>query len=298
MTEAHALSTTSYTPHQRVPLKAHPHFSEKWLQQRISEDPAILGLGDLEVKDLERRQAGGGRLDMLLVDTESNTRYEVEIQLGATDESHIIRTIEYWDLERRRYQQYNHVAVIVAEQITSRFFNVISLFNGFIPIIAIQIQAIQVNDAMTLVATTVLDRATMAIEEEDTPGEARDRPYWESKGSKTTLELTDQLLAIIRGSEPSVSLKYNKNYIGLQKAGLAYNFVSFRPKKNHVIVEFKLPASDELVEQVEAAGIEVMAYHTRWGLFRISVSQQTIADNKDLLGELARRALETYSGGV
>ena len=25
--------------------------------------------------------------------------YEKEIQLGATDESHIIRTVEYWDIE-------------------------------------------------------------------------------------------------------------------------------------------------------------------------------------------------------
>ncbi len=33
---------------------------------------------------------------------------------------------------------YDHTAVIVAEDITSRFLNVISLFNGTIPIIAIQ----------------------------------------------------------------------------------------------------------------------------------------------------------------
>jgi hypothetical protein len=31
--------------------------------------------------------------DDLLSDPESNTRYGVEIQLGATDEAHIIRTI-------------------------------------------------------------------------------------------------------------------------------------------------------------------------------------------------------------
>ena len=58
------------------------------------------------------------------------TRYEVEIQLGPTDESHIIRTIEYWEIERRRYPQYEHVAVIVAEDVTSRFLNVINLLNG------------------------------------------------------------------------------------------------------------------------------------------------------------------------
>ncbi len=56
------------------------------------------------------------------------------MQLGATDESHIIRTSEYWDIERRKYPQYDHTAVIVAEDITSRFLNVVGLFNGFIPI--------------------------------------------------------------------------------------------------------------------------------------------------------------------
>ena len=89
------------------------------------------------VRSQERNQPKVGRLDLLLEDPDSGTRYEIESQLGTVDESHIIRTIEYWDLERRRYPQYDHVAVIVAEEITSRFFNVIGLFNGFIPLIAI-----------------------------------------------------------------------------------------------------------------------------------------------------------------
>ena len=122
-----------YIKPERVWLKAHPDLNEKWLQDRISEDPSLLGLGDLVLRDRERPQAGAGRLDLLLQDADGNRRYEVEIQLGKTDESHIIRTIEYWDIERKRYPQYDHVAVIVAEDITSRFLNVIGLFNGFIP---------------------------------------------------------------------------------------------------------------------------------------------------------------------
>ncbi len=31
-----------------------------------------------------------------------------------------------WDIERKRYPQYDHTAVIVAEDITSRFLNVIA----------------------------------------------------------------------------------------------------------------------------------------------------------------------------
>ena len=72
------------------------------------------------------RNGKAGRLDLLLEDPdpEAATRYEVEIQLGATDESHIIRTVEYWDIERKRYPQYEHCAVIIAEEVTSRFLNV------------------------------------------------------------------------------------------------------------------------------------------------------------------------------
>jgi hypothetical protein len=122
-----------FMPPQMVSMKGHPTLTEKWLQQRIAEDTTLLGLGDLVVKDVERRQPHGGRLDLLLTDLDGGTRYEVEIQLAPTDESHIIRTIEYWDIERRRYPQHEHVAVIAAEDITSRFLNVISLFNGSFP---------------------------------------------------------------------------------------------------------------------------------------------------------------------
>ena len=70
-----------------------------------------------------------------MYEPEEHARYEVEIMLGTLDESHIIRTIEYWDIERQRFPSYEHVAVIVAEEITSRFFNVIGLLNRAVPII-------------------------------------------------------------------------------------------------------------------------------------------------------------------
>lgn len=124
-----------------ISIKSHPQLSEAWVQDRIAEDPTILGLGDLVLKDKERIQPRAGRLDLLLQDLETNRRYEVEIQLGKTDETHVIRTIEYWDIERKRYPQYDHCAVIVAEEITARFLNVISLFNGTIPLVAIQMRA-------------------------------------------------------------------------------------------------------------------------------------------------------------
>ena len=75
---------------------------EKWLQDNIEKDPKIIGLGEINIIERERRQSSGGRIDYLLHDPETNTMYETEIQLGPTDERHIIRTIEYWDIEREK----------------------------------------------------------------------------------------------------------------------------------------------------------------------------------------------------
>src|SRR5262249_48470387 len=176
-----------YQKPERVWLKDHSEFNEKWLQDRIAEDPSILGLGDLVLKDKERIQPRAGRLDLLLQDPDANKRYEVEVQLGKTDESHIIRTIEYWDIERKRYPQYEHTAVIVAEDITTRFLNVIALFNGSIPLVAIQMNTVKIGDTVSLVCSTVLGEVRLGlVDEDEEEQEVTDRAYWEKRGSKTT----------------------------------------------------------------------------------------------------------------
>jgi hypothetical protein len=213
-------------------IRNHPELNERWVQDRIAEDPSILGLGDIVLKDRERIQPRAGRLDLLLQDSESTRRYEVEIQLGATDENHIIRTIEYWDIERKRYPQYEHTAVIVAEDITSRFLNVINLFNGMIPLIAIQMKALKVENKIGLVFTTVVDQLTLGLVDEDEEvQEPTDRSYWEARGSKKLSRWQINLLSIAKTHDPALELKYNKFYIGLAKDGQPYNFIVFRPKK-------------------------------------------------------------------
>src|SRR5262245_10867126 len=213
----------------KLSLRSHPELTERWVQERITEDPSILGLGDVILKDMERLHSGAGRLDLLLQDADANRRYEVEIQLGKTDESHIIRTLEYWDLERKRYPQYDHTAVIVAEEITSRFLNVIGLFNGTIPLMAIQMNAVQLGEAVSLVFTTVLDQVRFGLVDEDEEvHEATDRTYWENRGSKATVAMADELLDIVHTFNPKLDLKYNKFYIGLARDGEPNNFVIFR----------------------------------------------------------------------
>lgn len=264
------------------------------MQQIIADDPSILGLGDLVLKDKERIQPRAGRLDLLLQDAETNRRYEVEVQLGKTDESHIIRTIEYWDIERKRYPQYDHCAVIVAEDITSRFLNVVSLFNGFIPLIVVQMNAIKIGDQVSLVFTTVLDELPLGLVDEDEEiKEATDRAYWERRGTKATVSMADELLDIIKAFDSEVELKYNKFYIGLAKNGQPNNFVVFRPQKNSLRLEPRLKREDEMEEKLEAAGLDVMDYDKKWGRYRIRLSKGDIKKHSEFLTNLLRNAYES-----
>ncbi|GAA5266627.1 hypothetical protein ACOSOMT5_P3056 [Acidiphilium sp. MT5] len=77
----------SFVKPEHLSLKAHQQYNEKWVQKLIADDPAILGLGDLVLRDQERIQPRAGRLDLLLQDRETKRRYEVELQLSATDET-------------------------------------------------------------------------------------------------------------------------------------------------------------------------------------------------------------------
>jgi hypothetical protein len=285
----------NYVRPERLWLNQVPDLGEQWVQDRIEEDPSILGLGDLVVRESQRVQPTGGRLDLLLQEADGTHRYEVEIQLGATDESHVIRTVEYWDVERKRYPQYEHTAVIVAENITSRFLNVISLFNGNIPLIAIQIQAMKVGDATTLIFTTVLDELNLGLVDEDEIEPPADRDYWEARASKQTVAMADQLLGLAQQFSPDLKLKYNKFYIGIAENGTSNLFIDFRPRKSSLNFEVRLPQAEEIESLISDAGLETLSYDRRWGKHRIRLVPGDETKHADLLGDLVGRAYKAKS---
>ena len=282
-----------FTKPTRISLKSHPTYSENWVQDIIADDPSIIGLGDLVLRDRERPQPRAGRLDLLLQHPDTYKRYEVELQLGATDEAHIIRCIEYWDIERKRYPQYEHCAVLIAEDITSRFLNVVSLFNGTMPIIAIQMQALEIGDHHTLVFTKVIDEFERGLidEDEDAISFSADRSYWEStKGTPETMAWADRFFGWVREIDPEVEPKYNKGYIGLLKGGRAWNYVTLKPIKKFLIFEPKIPQSPELDERLEESGLDILSYNSRWKLYVIRLTQRDLAENEVLLRELITQA--------
>jgi hypothetical protein len=237
---------------------------ERWLQDRIADDPSILGLGELEIAGREHRQPIGGRIDFLMRDTEAETYYEVEVMLGALDESHIVRTIEYWDIERQRRPQFEHKAVIVAEIITARFFNVLRLLNRAVPMIAIKLSAFQIGDSVVLHPVTVLDVMEEADITDVDPIEQTDRAYWEKKTHQTSLGMMDKIVSNLRAIGIEPRLTYNRHHIAVGTTGR--NFCWFHPRKTpgHCHMEFRATneVREEVMSKLQNGGIDASPRRT------------------------------------
>ncbi len=278
---------------EKISIKNSKNINEDMIQKYIADHPQVLGLGDLTTVRREKIQPSKGRLDIVLQD-EDATRFEVEIQLGATDPSHIIRTIEYWDVERKRSPQFDHCAVIVAEEITGRFMNVISLFNGSIPLIAIQMSAYKNGDDVVLTFTKVLDRISLATQEEDAL-EPTDRNYWNNQSSAKVMKTVDDIFSALGLPAQKFELKYNKFYIGLSKDGYVRNFIEFHPKKTYLYFVFKGEANQETIEKIEKAGFEVK-YASRWKQYEVRINSfEQFSKHKEMFLEQVKQAMEFYN---
>lgn len=254
---------------------------EKWLQDRIAADPALLGIGDLLVLQRERSQPSGGRIDFLMYDPDNETRYEIEIMLGSLDESHIIRTIEYWDIERQRYPGLEHRAVIVAEEITSRFFNVIRLLNRSVPMIALQLNAFVFGESIVLQFTKVLDVYELGGEEEEGTAEQSDRRYWEERAGAASLAIADSVISML---PPTARIAYNRGHIAIGTSG--YNFCWLRPRRTHCHVHLRVGSEhrEAVIARLEGAAVSCRPYQRH--SIRLGLTAKQIEEHAELICEV------------
>jgi hypothetical protein len=279
-----------FRSHSRVVLRDVGK-DEKWLQTQIAKDPSILGLGDLTLFRKELKQAAGGRLDMLLSDPESETLYEVEIQLGETDPSHIIRTIEYWDIETRRYPNQEHRAVIIAEKISNRFFNVVWLLNRSLPIIAIELAVLKHDEGFLLHFTKVLDIYQSPETIDEQPDAIVDRKYWEDRSSADAMAVFDGFRDLLLKN--SVEPKLNFRQDGIALAG-KWNFAKVQPRKSGdclLRVGSRLPEEvrKEIRLRLEECGVPVKG---------LSAERFWVRLNKKSIEEGAKPLVDLVKAGI
>jgi hypothetical protein len=258
-------------------------YDEYWLQQQIVDNPACLGLGDLEAIGKERRQASGGRLDILLKDPADDTMYEVEVMLGETDETHIIRTIEYWDNEKRIWPLRQHFAVLVAERINRRFFNVIHLISHSIPIIAIQTSLLTANGTKSLFFSKILDTYEEVDDGTSLDDKIYNRDYWSTR-AHWTLDTADVLFSLTQRVFEG-SINYLKSYIAITSGGNNL-FRLHKRSLNKSLLIFRIANSlqDRVASLLDSKNI---THVRRPKGFAIVIDKALIEANTDVFNEIA-----------
>ncbi|MDZ4204297.1 MAG: hypothetical protein U1C46_05705 [Bacteroidales bacterium] len=256
---------------------------EYWLQDIIYANPEKLGLGNLVAIRKEKRQSKGGRLDILLKDPADNTMYEVEIMLGETDPSHIIRSIEYWDNEKRKYPQRQHFAVLIAESFDRRYFNVIQLLSLTVPMVAIQADLLEVGNEKILNFTKILD-VYVEIEEEEESKQVTETT-WSEKAS-WTLETASKHLEILSEIENNIELKFTQSYISIVINGKNYYMYDKRTKPNSVIWfnekdEEKVDNIKKLLEEKN-----IVYGYNKYKDFSFTYDRQFLTKNIDLMKKI------------
>ena len=70
----------------------------------------------------------------------------------------------------------------------------------------------------------------------------------------------------------------------------------FRPKKQHLVFEIKLPDSEEIDKKIDDAELSTLEYDKRWGAYRLRLTQAHIKGKADVLKELSKLAYDLKSG--
>jgi hypothetical protein len=268
-------------------------FDETWLQEQIVKDPNILGIleqGELELVKREKSQISGGRLDFLLTNPDDNSMYEVEVMLGETDETHIIRTIEYWDLERRARPQREHYAVLVAEKITRRFFNVIQLFSLSIPIIAIQVSVVEGDGKRMLHFSKILDIYEEPEVVTESSSEGSSEAAW-LEDAPLTVDCAKALLGVVASFFPGMGINFLKYYISL-RLGNRILFLLRRRSGQQTLIHFWLDETG-WVEAQKLLDAEGLQYDRKQAMGRVFATAELVKAKPELfkkLGELVKEA--------
>lgn len=265
---------------------------EAWLQARVWENPACLGLGELEGVTRERVVSSGGRLDILLKNPIDDSMYEVETMLGDTDPDHIVRTIEYWDLIKRKWPQRQHYAVLIAERITRRFFNVVQILSNAVPLIAIQVSVVSSPHGQSLHFTKVLDVYEEPDDDTSVDPGSYDERYWLER-SEGALSAARQLFELTQSVYTNPEMRFNKYSIVIASGG--YNQLSVRKRSgNNVMVSFSYGSQREaLLELLETCGLPYSEQSRR---YRLQLAPGTLAERSELFLEIARLNKDWWLG--
>lgn len=282
----------TFVKSQPLSLAGHADYDEAWLERLIKSDTAILGLGSIQVISSQIQQSKG-RLDLLLRDETNEVIYVVELMLGPLDESHIVRTVEYWlrERDRKSHEDYELVAVLAAEKVLeSRFVDVVRFLSRQMPLLLMEVSALQVESHLTLKFIKVFDGRRLEGEA-ISPAPEASRESWIDSASPETVSLAEKLVDMLKGIDPSISLTFKQDFLGLRLGNRANNFMTFQPRRRFLRVWARTVNAVAFARSLKDAGIELLAgCDEEWIHFRITLPQ--FEQSKELLKAIAQASYQ------
>ncbi|MFH1081681.1 MAG: hypothetical protein V1766_15705 [Pseudomonadota bacterium] len=188
---------------------------EHWLQDMLYENPSSLGLCNYPTLGKgEKREASNGRFHITLQDLIYDLSYEVEVMLGEIDAAHIITALEYWDnMERKGHRTFNY-AVLVAESLEGRYYNLLHTLGMHLPMIFIQANLLEVNKEYILSFSNIINLHSSPHDSEKTT--TVDESVWSEK-APWTLKAAKELYSLIDADDKSID--YKEDYINIRIQG-------------------------------------------------------------------------------
>lgn len=276
-----------FTRLERFSLGRSNGVDEDAVQNFIESDLSVLGLGvTTRVIGKQRRHQGAGILDLLLESEDKRTRYVVELMLGDLDESHIIRAIEYWDIERRAYPEIAHVAVLVAEGL-GRFLSVIGLLSGAgrIPLMVIQMTALKIEtNRIALTFSRVLDQQRRQVEDDDSENEPARVQTWAERVPQEIMAAIHSLFEKLNSTARNLVLRETTAYIAVSPIGTRQTNIIFCPQRKLIQMEIRTDQTQEMDEKLNGLG----EYDSRYRRYILRIRPNDVDANANIFIELGQ----------
>jgi hypothetical protein len=82
----------------------------------------------------------------------------------------------------------------------------------------------------------------------------------------------------------------------LAKDNRPNNFAVFRPRKSGIRLDLRLDRSEELEQQLDEAGLDMLDYERRGRRYRLRLTKSEIDRKRELLSDLLKRVYNRSTG--
>lgn len=241
---------------------------ENFIRDQIMDEPEVLGLGKLIPVDREVSNENGS-MDLLFMNDDQSVHYNVELQLGNADSSHILKTISYYLSEQRKYPDKKHRAVLIAEDFQGRWGDALRYIGVLMPYIAIKMHAIQVEEIDKPIIHFDIHMDTYRQQEVEDASAEFGSEYW--KRDKHRKRAYNAGLILAKKLEcPHV---LTKHYVGLKVNNKNFYYINTRAQGDHISIDFSI--NDEMQEMIDAYKVKPvsMKVTSNWMYYKINASE-------------------------